>query len=152
MILPSAYEDRALLMRPMAAAAVTTIRAGSAACRRSDTVPVPRMRVIACAVKARTTAAAVPVSNWQARSRTTLGLSTAHAIRAVCTSTEGSRRHIAPKPASASGFFPNLPSKLMVAGGGGGGVFALSVEVSVTVTCIPPQGRCRAWVARRCTA
>ncbi|CAM5510117.1 hypothetical protein SALBM311S_05714 [Streptomyces alboniger] len=62
-IRPSAYEDRALLIRPMPAAVVTTIRAGSAACRRSETVPVPRMCVMARAVNARTTAAATPTSN-----------------------------------------------------------------------------------------
>ncbi len=39
---PSAYEDRAPLIRPTAAAAVTARSAGSAACRRSDTSPVPR--------------------------------------------------------------------------------------------------------------
>lgn len=41
---------------------------------------------------------------------------------------------MAPKPASASGFLPYLPSKLMVAGGGGGGVSPFTVEASVTVT------------------
>jgi hypothetical protein len=97
---------------------------------------------MACAVKARTVAAVAPASSWHASRSTTQYLSTAQAMRAVCPSTAGRRRHIAPKPASARGFLPCLPSKVMVAGGGGGGV-SVSVRVVgalATVICVSPCG------------
>lgn len=50
------------------------------------------------------TAAAAPVSNWQASSGRTARRLTAHAIRAVCAGTRGRLAHIAPKATSSSGF------------------------------------------------
>lgn len=148
----STRPDRALPIRPRPAAAVTTARAGRAPCRRSETVPVPRRWGMARAVNVRTTAAMAPVGSRQPRSGTTPVLSTAQAMRAVCASTEGGRRHTAVELASARGFLPYLPAKPMVAGGGGGGVFASLAEASVTVTRIPPRNRCRTRVARSCPA
>jgi hypothetical protein len=108
-IRPSAYEDRAVATRPDAEAPAMTSSAGSAWWSWSATGEVARIQCIAREVAVSSTAALTPMASWQAINSSTARRSIAHAIRAVCASTEGSRRHICANDASVRGFLAYRP-------------------------------------------